>query len=183
MLYPGAGPDEVEDKITDKVESALGGLENIDRMRSVSSNGLMVLTMEFKHGEDPEKKYEEVIREVNALQSKLPDDIYRTTIQRFSASDVAMMQMAIISENASWDQLRDEAERLEDMLEKIPGLKGADVFGFPEREVRISLNLSRMAAEGIPVDRVLGAIQSENISIPGWCDTHGETPVFCADQR
>ncbi|TNE60342.1 MAG: efflux RND transporter permease subunit [Bacteroidetes bacterium] len=178
MLYPGAGPDEIEDKITDKAEARLGALENIDRMRSVSSNGLMVLTLEFKHGQDPEKKYEEVIREVNALRSDLPADIYRTTIQRFSASDVAMMQTAIISENASWDQLRTEAERLEDLLEKIPALKGADTYGFPEREVRISLDLPRMAAEGIPVSRVMGALQSENVSIPGGAVHIGQRQFF-----
>ena len=178
MLYPGAGPAEVEDKIAEKAEARLGGLENIDRMRSVSANGLMVLTVEFKHGQDPDKKYEEVIREVNALRSDLPPDIYRIEVQRFSASDVAMMQLAIISENASWDQLREEAERLEDLLEKIPGLKGADTYGYPKREVRISLNLPRMAAEGIPMSRVLGALQSENISIPGGAVHVGERQFF-----
>jgi multidrug efflux pump subunit AcrB len=178
MLYPGAGPAEVEDKIADKVEAKLGELENIDRMRSVSANGLMVLTLEFKHGQDPDRKYEEVVREINALRNDLPQDIYRIDIQRFSAADVAMMQMAIISENASWAQLREEAERLESMLEKIPGLKGADTYGFPRREVRVNLNLPRMAAEGIPVSRVLGALQSENISIPGGAVHAGERQFF-----
>lgn len=178
MVYPGAGPAEIEDKITDKVEAKLGALENIDRMRSVSANGLMVLTLEFKHGQDPDKKYEEVVREVSTLRADLPQDLYRSDIQRFSASDVLMLQTAIISENASWSQLREQAETLEDMLEKIPGIKGADVFGFPKREVRISLNLPRMAAEGIPVSRVLGALQSENISIPGGSVHVGERQFF-----
>lgn len=178
MVYPGAGPAEIEDKIADKVEARLGALENIDRMRSVSANGLMVLTLEFKHGQDPEKKYEEVVREVSTLRADLPQDLYRMEIQRFSASDVLMLQTAIVSENASWSQMREQAERLEDLLEKIPGIKGADTYGFPKREVRISLNLPRMAAEGIPVSRVLGALQSENISIPGGAVHVGERQFF-----
>ena len=178
MLYPGAGPAEIEDKITDKVEGRLHALENIDRMRSHSANGLSVITLEFKHGQDPDQKYEEVIREINAIRPDLPQDLYRTDIQRFSAADVAMMQLAIISENASWEQLRKEAERLETDLEKIPGLKGADVYGFPKREVRISLNLPKMAVEGIPVSRVLGALQSENISIPGGSVNVGQRQFF-----
>ncbi|MCC6459544.1 MAG: efflux RND transporter permease subunit [Saprospiraceae bacterium] len=178
MVYPGAGPAEMEDKVTDKVEAKLGALENIDRMRSYSANGLSVVTLEFKHGQDPDKKYEEVIREINAIRPELPPDMYRTEVQRFSAADVAMMQMAIISENASWQQLRDEAERLEERLEKIAGLKGADVYGFPKREVRISLNLPKMAAEGIPLSRVLGALQSENISIPGGAIDAGSRQFF-----
>jgi len=178
IVYPGAGPAEIEDKIADKVEAKLGALENIDRMRSVSANGLMVLTQEFKHGQDPQKKYEEVLREINALRPDLPQDLYRIEVQRFSASDVLVLQTAIVSENASWQQMRDQAERLEDMLEKIPGIKGADVFGFPKREVRIALNLPRMAAEGIPVSRILGALQSENVSIPGGAVHVGERQFF-----
>ncbi len=167
VVYPGAGPAEIENKITDKLESRLGALENIDRMRSLSFNGIAVLTIEFKHEEDTDKKYEEVVREVNAARAELPQDIYRIQIQKFSSSDVAILQGAIVSENASWADLRREAERLEENLEKIPGIKAADTWGFPKREVRIALNLPKMAAENVPVSRVLGALQSENVSIPG----------------
>ncbi|MDO8365508.1 MAG: efflux RND transporter permease subunit, partial [Saprospiraceae bacterium] len=167
VVYPGAGPAEIENKITDKLEAKLGALENIDRMRSLSFNGIAVLTIEFKHGEDTDKKYEEVVREVNAARADLPQDIYRLQIQKFSSSDVSILQAAIVSENASWADLRREAERLEEDLEKIPGIKAADTWGFPKREVRIALNLPKMAAENVPVSRVLGALQSENISIPG----------------
>jgi multidrug efflux pump subunit AcrB len=167
IVYPGAGPAEIESKITDKIEAKLGALENIDRMRSVSLNGVMLITMEFLHGEDPEKKYEEVIREVNGARAELPQDIYRIQIQRFASSDVAILQAGIVSENASYADMRREAERLEEALERLNGLKGADVWAFPKREVRINLNLPKMASENIPVSRIFGALQSENVSIPG----------------
>lgn len=178
MVWPGAGPSEIEDKITDKVESKLGELENIDRMSSFSANGVMVLTLEFKHGNDPDKKYEEVVREISALRSDLPQDLYRTQIQKFSSSDVAIMQVALISENASWEQLREEAEKLEDNFEKIPGIKGADTWGYPQKEVRVSLNLPKMASEGIPAERLIGALQGENVSIPGGSVNVGERQYF-----
>ena len=114
IVYPGAGPAEIENKITDKLETRLGSLENIDRMRSISSNGFMLLTMEFKHGQDADKKYEEVVREVNALRPELPSDIYRINIQRFSSSDVAILQGSLVSENASYAEMRVEAEKLEE---------------------------------------------------------------------
>lgn len=167
VVYPGAGPAEIEKKIADPLEAKLGALENIDRMRSVSSNGFMLLTIEFIHGQDPDKKYEEIIREVNAIRQELPQDIYRVEIRKFSSSDVAILQGALVSENASWADLRREAERLEEELEKLDGIKGADVLATPGREIRVALNLPRMAAENLPVSRVLGAIQSENVSIPG----------------
>ncbi|MFZ4635264.1 MAG: efflux RND transporter permease subunit [Saprospiraceae bacterium] len=178
MVYPGANPAEVEEKITDKVEARLGALENIDRIVSSSSNGFMLLTIEFQHGQDPDKKYDEVLREVNALLPELPDELYRVNITRFAASDVSIIQAAIVSETASWADLRREAERLEENLEKITELKGADVFGFPKREARISLNMPKMAAQGLSVDRVLGALKSENVSIPGGSVNIGDRQFF-----
>ena len=167
IVYPGAGPAEIERKITDKVEARLGALENIDRMNSYSGNGVMTMIIEFKHGEDQDKKFEEVVREINGVRADLPADLYRIDVQKFSASDVAILQSAIISETAPWSALRKQAERLEEQIEKVPGVKGADTYGYPKREVRVDLNLAKMATEGIPVGRVLGALQSENVSIPG----------------
>lgn len=167
IVYPGAGPAEMENKITDKLEARIGALENLKEIKSVSSNGFSLMTVEFLYGQDADKKYEEVIREVNAARPELPSDIYRIQIQRFSSSDVAILQGAIVSENATYADLRREAERLEESLEKIPGIKGSDTWGFPKKEVRINLNLPKMAAEGIPVSRIFGALQSENVSIPG----------------
>ncbi len=178
MAYPGASPAEIEEKITDKVEARLGALENVDKIVSTSSNGFMLLTIEFRYGEDTDKKYDEVLREVNALLPELPQDLYRVEITRFSASDVAILQAAIVSETASWADMRREAERLEDELEKIPELKGADVFGFPKREARISLNMPRLAAQGLSAERVIGALMSENVSIPGGSVNLGERQFF-----
>lgn len=178
IVYPGATPSEIEDKIGDPLEARLGALENIDRMRSVAFSGVLLTTIEFKHGQDADRKYEEVIRETNALRAELPDEIYELTVKRFSSSDVAILQGAILSENASWTELRREAERLEEALEKIPGIKAADTYGFPKREARIALNLPKMAAEGIGVDRVLGALHSENLSIPGGAVHLGERQFF-----
>ena len=178
MVYPGAGPAEIESKLTDKVEAKLGELENIDRLISYSSDGLMVVTVEFVHGEDQDRKYEEVLREINSLRSELPEDLYRTEVMKYSASDVAVLQTAIVSENASWEALQKEAERLEDMIEKDPRIKGADTHGFPKKEVRISLNMPKLASENIPVSRVLSSLQSENLSIPGGAVHMGDRQFF-----
>jgi len=178
IVYPGAGPAEIENKITEKVEARLGALENIDRMRSFSSNGFMLLSMEFLHGEDTDKKYEEIVREVNAIRPELPPEIYRINIQKFASSDVAILQAALVSEVASFDELRREGERLEEALEKLPGVKGADTWAYPKREVRIALNLPKMASENLPISRVLGAIQSENVSIPGGAINLGDRKFF-----
>jgi multidrug efflux pump subunit AcrB len=74
--------------------------------------------------------------------------------------------------------LRQEAEDLEESFEKLDGIKGAETWGFPKKEVRVSLNLPKMAAEKIPVERVIGALQGENVAIPGGSVNVGERQFF-----
>jgi multidrug efflux pump subunit AcrB len=63
--------------------------------------------------------------------------------------------------------LEEKVESLEDKLEKVKSLKKIETFGFPEQEVRVSLNVEKMALNKIPANAVLGALQSENANIPG----------------
>ncbi|HEY0305242.1 MAG TPA: efflux RND transporter permease subunit, partial [Longimicrobiales bacterium] len=63
--------------------------------------------------------------------------------------------------------LQDLAEELEDRIEATPGVKGAETWGYPEREVRVSLDIARLAQLGVPVTRIMQAIGSEDVNIPG----------------
>ncbi len=136
-------------------------------MISHSGDGLSVVRIEFQDDEDADKKYEEVVREVNALAPALPKEIFRSEVRRFSASDVAILQAALVSENASFQQLENQAENLEKRLEKVAGIKEAIVYGLPEKQVEIALNLPKMASENIPLARLIQLLETENLNIPG----------------
>jgi multidrug efflux pump subunit AcrB len=77
------------------------------------------------------------------------------------------MQIALISENASRDKIKAYAEQLQDRLETLTQLKNVDIHGLPEQQVRIELNLEKMAQMHIPLSAITGSIQSEGANIPG----------------
>jgi multidrug efflux pump subunit AcrB len=82
-------------------------------------------------------------------------------------SDVNVIQIALVSENATREALRKNAERLQDELEKIKTLKKVDIHGLPDPIIRIDLQLERMASQRIPLEAVVGTVQSEIANIPG----------------
>ncbi|TAE56414.1 MAG: efflux RND transporter permease subunit [Bacteroidetes bacterium] len=166
-IYPGASPADVEELVVDPIEKRLSELEDIDKIITNVSDGLALFRVEFKYESDADDKYQEVLREINALRSELPEDLYKLEINPFSPSDVNIFQFALVSENAPYSRLEEQAEQLGEQLEKIRSLKNVEAQGFPERELRIELNLDKMAQARIPVSRVLGALQSENVNIPG----------------
>lgn len=166
-IYPGVGPQDMEELVANPIEEALSELENVKQIISDIGDGVSVTRIDFRYDVDVQEKYQEVIREVNSLESELPDELYSLEIRRFRPSDVNIMQVALVSETAPYRALQQQAERLESELKKISNLKNVESSGYPKQEVQVSLHLDKIAQQGIPLNRVLGAVQSENVNIPG----------------
>lgn len=167
VVYPGTSPKDMEEMVVDKLEQRIFGLENIKRIKTTISDGLAVLFVEYKYSSDVDEKYQELVREVNAARDELPKEIAAIEVRKVQPSDVNVIQLALVSENASMVQLKKEAERLQEQLEKLPSLKSVKIFGLPDQVVRVDLQLEKMAQLKIPADQVLGAVQSEVANIPG----------------
>lgn len=167
VVYPGTSPQDMEEMVVKPIENKIYELENIDRIVTSIEDGLAVIRVEFKYGVDVDNKYQEVIREVNALRSSLPEDILKIDIRKVDPSDVNILQVALISENASYKDLKSEAEDLKEQLEKVINLKKIKISGVPNEELRIDLKIDKLAELKIPLNYVLGSIQSEAINIPG----------------
>ncbi len=173
VVYPGASPQDMEELVVKPIENKLYELENVEKILTSIEDGLAVIQIDFKYGVDGDNKYQEVIREVNVLRDELPEDILSIEIRRVDPSDVNVLQIALVSENASFKQLKSTADGLKDQLEKVVDLKKIKVSGVPDEEVRIDLQLDKLAALNIPLNFVLGSLQSEAINIPGGSLTAG----------
>jgi len=167
VIYPGTSPKDMEELVVDQLEEKINGLEDMKRIKTSINDGLAVMRVEYKYESDPDDKYQELVREVNSLRPELPRDIFSIEIKKFQPSDVNVMQVALISENASRPKLKQYAEALKDELEKISSLKNVEVQGLPEQIVRIELRLEKIAQMHIPLDAITGSLQSEMANIPG----------------
>lgn len=166
-IYPGTSPQDMEELVVEPLERKISELEGIKRIKTNISDGVAVLFIEYKYESDVDDKYSELVREVNALRSELPQNIASIEVRRVLPSDVNIMQIALVSENASRDKLKEAAEDLQDKLEQIKELKNIKIHGLPDRIVRIDLKLEKMAQLRIPLEAVVGNIQSEIANIPG----------------
>ena len=167
VVYPGTDALDMEELVVDPAEKRFNELDNIKHVITNVDDGLAVFRVSYLYGEDPDEKYQEMVREVGALRSELPADVFKIDILKFSPSDVNIVQVALQSEVASDKELGDYADELKKRLEKVTSLKNVQDWGYPASTVRVSLNIEKMAQEGIPTNRVVGALQAENATIPG----------------
>ena len=167
VVYPGATPEDVEELIVDPVEEALNELEDIKEITSSSDDGLALVAVEFRAGNDPDEKYTEVVEKVNSVRTKLPEDVASIDTQKWSVNLVSILQVALVSETATYRQLEQEIDRLERRVHKIAGVRNVETWAFPEQQVRVAVDLKKAAEFYVPFDQVVGAIKSSNANIPG----------------
>ncbi|WP_374679925.1 efflux RND transporter permease subunit [Hydrocarboniphaga effusa] len=177
-LYPGADALDVERRVAKPIEDALNGLDDVHELRSTSSDGLMRLTIEFDDGVDTDRKHDEVVREIDALRSRLPSGLQRVDVEQVDPSGVNIVQLALVAkagpDPASWGRLADLAEDLRDRLDTLPGVREADTWAYPRRELRVALDLDRLARAGLSADAVFDAVDAENRELPAGAVESGD---------
>jgi multidrug efflux pump subunit AcrB len=166
VTFPGASAIDVERLAVDPIEDAIAELDDVKEIRSTSEDGLGVVVVEFEWTVDPEKKYDEVVREVNARRSRMPAEIRDITMRKSSPGLVNIVQFSLVSDTASPMEFKQQSKRLKDMLETLPGVRRSETWAYPEPEIRIELDLARLAEMRINLGTVLEAVQGEGTSVP-----------------
>ena len=166
-VYPGANPTDVESQVADVLEESINELDDLKEVQTTIRDGVAITEVEFNFGVNPDDKFDELQRQVNQVRGDLPEGIYQLDVLQFSTNTVTIMQLALVSETASYATLKTAAEDAKKVIEQVNGVRKVEIEAFAEQEVRIALNPVKMEQMGISLDRVEQAIQSNNANIPG----------------
>jgi multidrug efflux pump subunit AcrB len=167
IIYPGSDPIDLEQLVADPVEEAINELDDIKRMETGMRDGILVTSVEFTFESDPDEKYDEVVQQINSIRDELPEEIYDIEILEWNSTDVIMMHLAIVSASTEFAVMENEGEKLKKKIEKVPGVKLVELLAIPDQELRVSLDMEKMAQMNISIDMVNRAIMSNNANIPG----------------
>ncbi|MEM9837195.1 MAG: efflux RND transporter permease subunit, partial [Bacteroidota bacterium] len=173
VVYPGASPEDMQQLIAKPIEDKLYDLADVDKLFTTIEDGLAILRVAFTYGVNVDDKYQEVVREVNGIRQALPEGIFSLDIIKVDPSDVNILQMALLSETAALADLEDVADDLVEQLEQLTMLKNLKIAGTAPQQVNVKLDLQRLAKDRIPLNAVIGNIQSEDVNIPGGVITAG----------
>ncbi len=166
VVLPGADAEQMERLVAIPIETALNSIEDVDQIRSSSRAGVASIGVQFIYGSDPEKKYDEVVRELNVVRPNLPQGVTLVRADRANPAQAAVVQMALVSETAPIRQMEAYARELRDAMERAPGVQHADIWGVPASQVTVVVDLDRLAALKLPLTAVSQALQGEGADLP-----------------
>ncbi|HEX6396436.1 MAG TPA: efflux RND transporter permease subunit, partial [Steroidobacteraceae bacterium] len=164
-IYPGADPKDLERLVSKPIEDRLAALDDVMKMETSIRDGVSFTAIEFETFVDADKKYDEVTREINALRPDFPPET-QIIIRRFSPGLVNTIQVALVSDDAPYRELEDYARELKDTLKTVDGVRTSETWAYPSRELRVAVDLKRMAELNLAPAQVIAAVQSENANIP-----------------
>ncbi|MTB51623.1 efflux RND transporter permease subunit [Lewinella sp. W8] len=169
VVYPGTSPEDMEELVVDPIEDGIEELDDIDVVVTEIFEGVALIRIEADFGiPDWDDKYDEIVRELGPLRDELPAGIVLYEIEQFKQEDRAVVhQIALTSPATPFHQLEDIAEEIELGVERTPGVKEVKIEAFPERQVRVSVDFQRCAAQNIPPTSILNILSSNNANVPG----------------
>jgi hydrophobic/amphiphilic exporter-1 (mainly G- bacteria), HAE1 family len=165
--YPGASPEVVENLVTKQIEDAVGGLADLDTISSFSSEGLSVVTIQFKDKADAQASAIDVEKRVNAARANLPTDILPPTVLKFDFSAQPIITLALSGERSQEQLFRLADEKIRPRLETLGGVGQVTVFGGRQREIQVKVDPSRLRAYNITLQQVTQALGAENLNVAG----------------
>lgn len=134
VIYPGATPEDLEKLVIDPIEEELNELDDIKDIESKAFDGLSSTFIEFTADSDPEDKYRKVLEAMNNVEGDLPEEIFDIEKRKFSVLDVAILQLALVTDTVDYVVLGDLADDLKKRIEKLYGVREVEVLAAPERE-------------------------------------------------
>lgn len=167
FVLPGSNPTDLERLVARPVEDSIKELDDIKSIQTTIKDGVVVVNIEFFYGTDPDRKFDDVQRQVNEVRPSLPSGIVKLEVRKIQTTDVALLQIALVSDEASYARLQDLAEALRKRFEAVPGIRKAQKWAYPDKQVRITLNPDRMSQLHVSLDRILQVLQENNETIPG----------------
>ncbi len=166
-FYTGAGPRDIEKSITQPVERAVSAAPGVDRVESVSKQGVSVVSAWFNYGVNLDNAQFEVSQRVAQILNTLPPGIQQPFVLKFDVTNIPVVQIAIAGTELDEKQLYDLAYNLiEPQLERLPGVASATVGGGKVREIEVTARRDALRARGLGMLQLVNAVKSSNLLLP-----------------
>ena len=169
VTQSGAGPTELENQVTKKVEDAVAGLGDIDQLTSTVTDGVSITTIAFELEVDSDRATNDVRNAVAEIRQDLPLDVNDPIVKRVDfAGGGPIMTYAVTSDKRSVEELSELVDKeISRAILNVTGVSQINRIGGVDREILIELSPERLESLGITATQVNDQIRALNANIPG----------------
>jgi HAE1 family hydrophobic/amphiphilic exporter-1 len=171
--YAGTAPEEVETTISRPIEQALGVVDNLVSLQSISKAGQSDIILEFTWDTEMNQATSDVREKLD--QVFLPEEVKRPLILRYDPTLDPIMRLGLFGDRSLFYLRYLGEEDIKRRLETIDGVAAVKVKGGLEEEIRVELNEQQITLIGIDIQQVRNRLAQENINLAGGNLKEGQT--------
>lgn len=175
-VYPGASPEEVQDRVTKEIENELKGIDGLKRVKSTSRSESSEIVVEIDIDTRNTKDIvSDIQKAVQRASGQLPAELFQDPrVVEIKAEEIPVYEFALVGTNK--DRARDRiAEKIEDRIDDISEVRDARVSGFATKELQVLLNPSKLKANQLSIAEVFSALSTQLKNSPsGFIDNQKE---------
>ncbi|MCM1225791.1 MAG: efflux RND transporter permease subunit, partial [Lachnospiraceae bacterium] len=172
-IYPGANPEVVEGKVTDKIEEAVSGIESLKKITSTSADSVSVVVVEFELEKDVEVAANDVRDKVSTIG--FGSEVKSPRIEKLNVGGAPIISL-FVSPKVALDEQDSQSLlalhlhtdlNLKPLLQRIKGVGKVNLVGYLEREIKIRPFPSALNKYNFTFSDIARAIHAQNIEIDG----------------
>ncbi len=164
-LYGNAAPEEIETLITKPIEEAIGTVKNLERIKSISREGVSMVTAEFDWGTNMGFAHLELREKIDPVKELLPLESEDPTILPVNPFSRPIMILSITG-NETPQELLKITRRIKDKIEKVTGVASATISGGKERQILVEVDQGRLQASKVSILSLVEALKNSNLNYP-----------------
>uniref|UniRef100_A0A7V4XUU2 Efflux RND transporter permease subunit n=1 Tax=Acidobacterium capsulatum TaxID=33075 RepID=A0A7V4XUU2_9BACT len=162
---PGASPHEVEERVTNPIESWMHQIPGVEYVYSISSPGQSLVIVRFQVGSSEQDALVKVYNKLYANADGMPPGASRPLVKVHSIDDVPILTMTLWGEHYNGYELRQIANEVQHTIRQVPDVSETSVIGGQPREMRVILSSARLSAFGISPDTVVQRLKAANARV------------------
>lgn len=170
-VYPGANPEIVEGKVTDRIEEAVSGIESLKKITSTSADSVSIVVVEFELEKDINIAANDVRDKISTIS--FGSEVKSPIVEKFDVGGAPIVSLFITPKKP----IKNTQELLElnlhtdlnvkPLIQRIKGVGKVNLVGYLEREIKISPNPSALNKYNLSFSDIARAINAQNIEIDG----------------
>ncbi|MCC6335966.1 MAG: efflux RND transporter permease subunit [Myxococcales bacterium] len=167
-VMPGSSPEDMERDVSEPIEAAVNTLAGVDELRSMSSEGVSSVIIQFVLEKNVDVAAQEVQQKINLALPTLPRGIDPPVVMKFDPDAQPILFIAVRAPGKDVADITDLADRVvKRRLETVNGVGQATIIGGRKRQVNVLVDPVKLKGLGISPLEVAGAINAQNITLPG----------------
>lgn len=176
--YPGAGPEEVEERVSKPIEGTIATVSNIKKVQSTSSAGNSMVVAYFEWGTNMDAAMQDIREKLGLVETWLPKEAEKPMVLKMDPSLMPIVQLGV-SSRENPDKLQDIAEDIIiPRLERIPQVATVYATGGDTREIKVEVDPVKLESYGLSMAQVAQVLQMENFNQSAGTADSGDRQYF-----